>query len=290
MTKTEIKPIAVSSKKSKTTDALAALRLVFPSDKNWIDLIQTAGLVEDQQQELRIILQHVIADLDQFRTVMEKMPPRNRLVGRLKRMEKLLGDVKAELKRGEKDLIHVLPLNTLEFLGVSMSFTAISIATQQNLYPPHVDLAIARAVNDQAQITVKDIESWSYQKRAALGLNHGDKLLKFLIDGIHEPLQHWIELDRKNKGGRTPQMLRRYLIYWLAYYCEEITGRTAKIAATGHFVELCEAVFIACGLPVRGLDKVIPDIVKKARSDRQKRESEIHNFTQKLSVFVWEPS
>ena len=277
-------------KKSPKKNAdMGLLRLSFPTETDWQDLIKRFRLSDDQAHNLKVVLQQVIVDLDQFRTVMDVMPKRSQLVSRIKRLEKVFGNVASELKRAEMDLPHLLPHDIGSFIGLSMNFTAIGQALGKEEFPVFVDLELARGTQENRLLTQKQIETAGNPKREALGLNHSNILLTYLMNGIHEPLRLWVELDRKNKGGRTPNMLRRYLAYWLIYEAEDILGKKPMIAQNGKFVEFCEAVFEACSLSYDGLDKILPALVKRVREDKKRHAANISTPNFKLRILVEKP-
>ena len=275
-----------SSKKNLETEFL---RLSFPTERDWNGLIKRFHLSDDQAHNLTVVLQQVIADLDQFRATMDAMPKRSQLVSRIKRLEKAFGNVASELKRAEKDLPHLLPHDVGSFVGLAMNFTAIGQALGKEEFPVFVDLEIERGIRDNRHLTQKQIEEAGNPKRESLGLNHSHVLLPYLINGMHEPLRLWVELDRKNKGGRTPNMLRRYLAYWLVYEADGILGKKPTISQSGKFVEFCEAVFEACRLSYDGLDKILPALVKRVREDKKRHAANMSSPNFKLRILVEKP-
>ena len=275
-----------SSKKNLETEFL---RLSFPTEGDWNGLIKRFHLSDDQAHNLTVVLQQVIADLDQFRATMDAMPKRSQLVSRIKRLEKAFGNVASELKRAEKDLPHLLPHDVGSFVGLAMNFTAIGQALGKEEFPVFVDLEIERGIRDNRHLTQKQLEEAGNPKRESLGLNHSHVLLPYLINGMHEPLRLWVELDRKNKGGRTPNMLRRYLAYWLVYEADGILGKKPTISQSGKFVEFCEAVFEACRLSYDGLDKILPALVKRVREDKKRHAANMSSPNFKLRILVEKP-
>ena len=170
-----------------------------------------------------------------------------------------------------------------------MNFTAIGQALGKEEFPVFVDLEIERGIRDNRHLTQKQIEEAGNPKRESLGLNHSHVLLPYLINGMHEPLRLWVELDRKNKGGRTPNMLRRYLAYWLVYEADGILGKKPTISQSGKFVEFCEAVFEACRLSYDGLDKILPALVKRVREDKKRHAANMSSPNFKLRILVEKP-
>jgi hypothetical protein len=280
---------SIPKKTSKKQPDPEVLRLSFPIEGDWQDLIKRFHLSDDQAHNLTVVLQQVIADLDHFRATMDAIPERSQLVSRIKRLEKALGNVACELKRSEKDLAHLLPHDVGSFIGLAMNFTAIGQALRQDEFPVFADLEMARGVQDNRLLIQKQIEEAGRPKRESLGLKHSAILLPYLINGIYEPLRLWVELDRKNKGGRTPNMLRRYLTYWLIYEAEDILGKKPTISQNGKFVEFCEAIFEACRLSYDGLDKILPALVKRVREDKKRHAANLASPDFKLRILVEKP-
>ena len=277
------------AKPERKTDPLDALRFKMLSNHQLEKIANDLGLSEGQLHELTIVLKHIEEDLDFAIGVMKKLPPRSTLTGRLKNLEKATHILKDELKRSEKVLDHFLPFDVGSFLGKAMSLSAISQALGQDVFPQHVDLAISSAFMNGQNTDQRQIEKLQDPKREPLGLKHSGALLAYVINGIYRPLQLWVELDRLNKGGRTPDMRRRFIIYWLAYHSPEILARPITAAIMGPFVRLCEGIFLACEFNVDGLEKVIPSLVKKARNDRKNREEPETNPTARLHILLPKP-
>mgnify|MGYP006288599987 CR=1 FL=1 len=272
-----------------TKEKIENLHFSIPSDTEQKDLIKTFKLTSSQVHNLNILLRQIIADLEHFQAIRSSLPPRTQLVTRLKRLEKLFGLVIREIDKGKDDLAHLLPHDLGSFLGLSMSISAIGKATNQILMPVHVDLAISNAVANGHVINQNQIEMLQAQKREALGLQHSEKLFSYITRGIYEHLRLWVELDRQNKGGRAPKLLRRYIASWLIYEAEETCGIKPTVAQTGKFVKFVEALFRACGLPDEGVDKIMPDLVKRVRDDKKKHVKDLADPNSKLRILVGKP-
>src|SRR5262249_28588799 len=137
-----------------------------------------------------------------------------------------------------------------------------------DVFPKNYDFRIECKRSQGERITLASLEKDTRPMREAVGLKHGHLILTYLIEGIHGPLERWIELDRLNEGGRKPDAARRHLIYRLAEAAPGILGKAASISTTGKFVELCSAVLVACGLPERGIAKAVPPEVRRLRADQ----------------------
>ena len=240
------------------------LEIRFPSDADWAELVKDQQLSTIQADELRITILHVVEDLQTYRKVMEARPDRKTLVGRLKRMEKVLRSLRYECDRGLGAMEHFLPIDLLTFVGRSWTFAAMGEALGKNLYPQRFDLT-------KTGLDLQAIEEESRSMRQALGLRHGHLFLKALVDEWHGQLDRWLALDRLNQGGRAPQFERKYHLHYLAESSPGIIGKSATIAVGGRFVRLCAAVLPVCGISPVGVEKVVPGIVREMRASRMKQ-------------------
>src|SRR5262249_22215441 len=93
-------------------------------------------------------------------------------------------------------------------------------------------------------------------------------ILTSFIERLHTSIAQWIELNRRNKGGRKSNVVRGYLIRRLAEAAPDIVGKPASISSTGKFVELCTAVLVACGLPEVGIANAVPGVVRKLHREQ----------------------
>jgi len=60
-----------------------------------------------------------------------------------------------------------------------------------------------------------------------------------------------------DKGGRTPDLNRHYLVAALVRSAKKILGHPAVSTEDSDFIVLVNAVFFACGLPEKGSDKIV---------------------------------
>jgi hypothetical protein len=102
-----------------------------------------------------------------------------------------------------------------------------------------------------------------------LALKHPGALLMRYLETVQMPLATWLELDQRNRGGRPADLARWHLVRRLAEASEEILGRRPATSSTGPFVELCVAVFIACGMDEAGVEKLVPKVVRSLRDRSQ---------------------
>jgi len=238
----------------------------FPEPESWANIVRDCKLTDAQANTLKITLKEALDDIDRY----QKRPSRDVLVKHLKLFEEALKRLQDECQRSAKLMEFFLPSDTLDFIGESLTFSAMSEALGRDVFPKNYDFQIQVKQSQGKRITLASVERDTRPGRRALGLKHGHLILPYLIERIHGPLERWMELDRLNKGGRKPDAVRRYLIYRLAEAAPALLGKAASVSTTGKFVDLCSAVLVACGLPESGIAKAIPTVVKRLRADQAK--------------------
>jgi len=246
------------------------VRIAFPKLDVWKDIVRDCELTDAQANTLESTLKQALDEIDSYYSRLQNRPSRDVLVMHLKLFEKALKGLQDECQRSAKLMEFFLPSDTLGFIGESLTFSAMSEALGRDVFPKNYDFQIQVKQSQGKRITLASLERETRPTREALGLNHGHRILTYLIERIHGPLERWIELDRLNKGGRNPDPVRRYLIYRLAEAAPSILGKAASVSTTGKFVELCSAVLVACGLSEIGIAEAIPTVVKRLRADQAK--------------------
>jgi hypothetical protein len=247
------------------------VELKFPPTEEWNNIVRDCKLTGAQANELEITLKDALDDIDRYYSKLQNRPSRDLLVDRLKKFDKALRHLQDECRRSAHLMQDFWPADTLAYVGQSLTFSAMSAALGRSVFPEIVDFKIRGMRTKGERITLASIEHLSRSKREALGLKHGHLILTHFIERIHAPFPSYIELARKNKGGRPADAARRHFIYRLAEAAPDIIGKPATIATTGKFVDLCTSVLPACGLPEKGIEKAIPAVVRKLRADRGKR-------------------
>jgi len=240
----------------------------FPDPETWKDLVCDLKLNESQANELRITIGHVILDLRSHRARRAERPE---LVVRLKRLEKAFERLQSEMNRSAHLMDKFLPLQMLERIGNSSTFSAMGEALGKDVSPKDADSVIRQMVSQEDKITMSRLEARYASERQTLGIKHGHSILNHYIKSLWEPLKKWVEADKLNKGGRPPEVARNYLIDQLAERAPELIGRPATVSTTGEFVEFCAKVLSACRLSTEGVEKAVASVVgqKRARERQQ---------------------
>jgi hypothetical protein len=245
-------------------------RVTFPEPESWANIVRDCKLTDAQANTLESTLKEALDAIERYCSKLQERPSRDVQVKHLKLFEKALKRLQNECQRSAKLMEFFLPSDTLGFIGESLTFSAMSKAVGRDVFPKHYDFQIDIKQSQGKRITLASLERDTRPMREAVGLKHGHLILTYLIEGIHGPLERWIEVDTLNKGGRKPDAVRTYLIYRLAEASPDILGKAAAVSTTGKFVDLCSAVLVACSLPESGIAKAIPTVVKRLRADQAK--------------------
>jgi len=280
--------------------------LGFSSPEDWKNIVHDLKLSKTQERELEISIRHVLADIGSYQVVKNKLPSREELVAALKRMEKALGCLQCELKSSANLTEHFLPSGTTEYIGRSLTFSAIGEALGRDVFPEKFDLPLQRMIksrkvagrrhprtggadhpqtsagervrrrtwratkrSDQHGYDLPSLEDLSQPMRKTLGLKHGHLILAHFIDQVYAPLKKWVALDKLNKRGHPPNLFRQYIIRRLAERSVSIVGKPATTTPTGEFAELCIAVLPACGFDSTGIEEAVAAVLGKMKGQKR---------------------
>jgi hypothetical protein len=244
-------------------------RFQMPAPEALDELIHNLNLDDQQAHELRVALYHVDEDLKAWRKNREGRQARRELVRRLKRVAKLAADLDLEVHRWAKTLNDFLPADLQEEMGLLMSFSAMESALKEEIRTPELRSEIESLSSETPEFRMAQIEDRLRTRREARGLEHGGELFMHFLERINQPFKAWLELDRRNKGGRPSKNLPRdYLLFRLAEAARAIIGRRPTATAGGRFVRLCAAVVVACGLDDRGIERAVEKALKELSARR----------------------
>jgi hypothetical protein len=245
------------AKPGRDSNGRHGINFRLPMPEAWSALVRDLKLNPRQVHELDRTLRHIDEDLKNFHKAFEGRKPRKELVRRLKRMAKVLSDLEFEIQRSRKTMTDFLPFDSLEAIGLAMSFTAMEAALKRNIPSRGVkDKVLILAACDSGVRIAQIEQAFDYQRKT-LGLKHGPELLAHLVERIYRRIKTWIELDRRNPGGRPSNMVRDYLLLRLMEAAPDIIGSRATATANGKFVRLCAALFPACGVSNKGIEKAV---------------------------------
>jgi hypothetical protein len=250
--------------KSRGRDREQVFRL--PTPRDFDEIVRELGLkYHEQANELSLTILHIAADLENFQKKFEGREPRADMVRRLERLAKILGELEDEIKRASRTMSDFLPFDTLEEIGLLVSYSAMEAALDCKLISRDLRLEMEHIPEEGDGLRMAEIESRFDYERKTLGLKEGPRLLAYLIHRINQPIKIWIELDKLNRGGRRSNMVRDYVLIRLAQACPRILRSRPTATANGPFVRMCIGVFNACGLDDQGIEKAIERILSKPR-------------------------
>jgi hypothetical protein len=246
------------------------VELRFPAAEAWNNIVRDFKLTPAQADVLKFTVEDALGGISSYQAKLKNQPTCPLLINRLYEFEKALAHLHNECRRSA-DLMHdFLPYDALEYVGRSLTFTAMGEALGKNVIPRNLDHKLEDKRSVGERITLAFMEEFSRPSREALGLRHGHLILARFIERIHSPLAKWIELKGLDTGGRPAGFARRYLIYRLAKAAPDLVGKPATVTVTGTFADLCTSVLQACGLPESGIAKAIPPIVRELRAEQAK--------------------
>ena len=242
-----------------------------PTPEAFEDVVRDQKLDAVQARELRLILGHLDLDLKTYRERRSGEPPRPELVRFLKRVAKALDDLENELRRYATTLNQFLPPDAREEIGALMSLTEIESALGIEIPTPELKATIDELAAEDPEFRLAQLEDRLLYRRQARGLERGGDLLLHIVERVNRPVQAWVDLDRRNRGGRpTKDLARDLLLYRLAEAAPVVIGRRPTATAGGAFVRLCAAVTTACGLDDVGIERAAEKAIKALSSHLRK--------------------
>jgi len=246
-----------------------------PSNEVWEQEFREFKFTASQENELKIAIRHIEADIKHHNDSMNKIGARAELKRRLIAFEKSLAKTRYYLESFEQGMEHWMPFDALEKIGLLSNFLNAEEIHGGKTYSTRINRQIYEASLNGSPLSIEEIGEKLEVSLRSLGLLSGPAILKNFVQQIHDPLKKWIEIERSNEGGAPAHKTVRYVIYWLAWSAPEILGSEAAISKDGPFVRLCSAVLRACGQPSDGVGGIAPEIVKKALADKKKYQEEM---------------
>jgi hypothetical protein len=183
-----------------------------PTPQEFDELAREQKLDDLQAHELRLVVHHVDEDLKEYRKRREGIKPRRELVRRLKRFADLFNHLEYEIDRSRKTMADFLPLDTLEEIGLLMSYGALEAALNREIPSRDLRSEIEGLTADNPDVRMAQIEERLEYERQAVGLKDGPELLAHLVKKINQPIKTWLAVDRLNRGGRPTKNPARDLL------------------------------------------------------------------------------
>jgi len=208
-------------------------------------------------RELEVTIQHVVADLEATRITHEErkenVRQRRILSRQLRGLERFASNRLASTTAPLHMLLPHASFDAIGRLSSDEAFRGLAAAGPRAHAPQPLALP-------EGPLPVGT--------RRAAALLHGDLLLLGLVRELLGPLDAWLAQDRKNKGGRPPDVARRFTIIALANAAPAIIGRAATATANGPFARLCADVLPLLGIAVSGLERAIEAALRQRRASR----------------------
>jgi hypothetical protein len=226
------------------------------SPKDWLPFFKELELSRDQGVDLAFRLRQWLQDLKQRELPTEQ---REHLVARVKRLGRLIRNVRDEVRRAKVDLEEALPHSVRLGLVRLMRRSAMEKAIGRSL-PVWIsdkdDLGALGELNEEA-----------------LAIRFGVTLLEHCVSEVDEPLQAWLLADRLNRGGRATLVARDYLLLRLAFFWDTVRGTPPT--PRGAFRKFCIDVFRFVELDDAGLERAVDRVVERHRVMRAKKDADV---------------
>jgi len=133
-------------------------RVTFPELESWANIVRVCKLTDAQANTLESTLKEALDAIERYYSELQNRPSRDVLVKHLKRFEKALKRLQNECQRNAKLMKFFLPLDTLGFIGQSLTFSAMSEALGRDVFPKGYDFKIEFKQSQGKRITVASVE------------------------------------------------------------------------------------------------------------------------------------
>lgn len=237
------------------------------SPEAWKNLVRERKLEPAQEHKLALALEHLAKDLE-LEGARRESAPRDRITGRIKRIETRLRALIEEMDRAKEDMPIILSDEIRVHIGGAMTLSAIGASCGPEAIQEYLKSGIVPEGTMSEINSPIIMEEGTRLIREMLGRKYGHVILGDFLEGIHKPMAAWVEKDKlKKRSVNDDQWLRWCIIYHLARSAPEIIGREPGISETGPFVELCAAVLRAMQMSDTGVGKVAVEMVRQLQSD-----------------------
>ena len=237
-----------------------------PSREQIAEFVAAEGL---SQRWTEPLYRYVVDMAESIRLVATSSPaPPAARQQRLKQM----GAVRKAME-GLADILAQDPAATLnelvpKELGSSLSTQAFERAGVAVVDRLSVDIDRSRAAQERTG-PYPAFEDEAMQLRTLHARKLGAKVLEEMLRRLTGKVEAYLALERQDKGGRPPDIYRRYVISRLAVIFPQLYGKEPKSTVTGPFVRLCQFVMETLGLPVDGLETAVQRQLSKGAKRKQ---------------------
>lgn len=207
-------------------------------------------LTRDQQTMLERLVTSIKADLASI----HKAPARKDQVEYLKRLRKLLFELRKAVDPKNKHFAPVMGFDMLEQIGTMFSIVAMAELSGDSRLIKLVD----QTSNEPTSL--QRLEAHLIQDHKVAGIKHAQLMLFHQVDQMLAHLDQWIALE-KNKGGRPGNAERDYVIGRLAEACVDITGKRPSQNKSGALVSLSTEVLEELFGTSKGVEKAVAKVM-----------------------------
>lgn len=219
-----------------------------PTKERFAELCKDLSLDKAQAHELELAICHAHEDLDGFFKTQISRAERAYRFDQLKAFDKAL-----------TKLIETLGPNTKAVAEFNVNFP-FSLREQIGLMasPSHIKTATGRTAR----------KSRTARDRKVAGLKQGAEILHEQLTQIKKGVGNLLESAVIDRGGRSPDLVRQYLVKALAESAADILRRPATSTSNSLFVQLVTGVFRAFHINEEGVEELIERSLKALRSKK----------------------
>ena len=232
-----------------------------PSGEIWDEIVHDLKLGAREASVLKETIEQAVAQIQAHQKKHFSPDERKDLIGRMRNLEKVLGNLLYEIDRSHQMMLDYLPGDFLMKLGARSSTAFVKDVLGDKSISPRLDLDIQLEIQERKSINLAKVEEFSRPLLEAVGLKSGPDLFRAYIRDLHESLRMWRIANGQQSSGRPSLSYRKYAILMLAVRAPEIIGKPAPKASNGVFVDLCVRVLPECGIPAKGVAKSIPGVI-----------------------------
>jgi hypothetical protein len=127
------------------------------------------------------------------------------------------------------------------------------------------DHVLRGLATDRNRNPVTSFDRLTEATRQSVAVDVGPELFAKLIEALREPLERALQMEKRHRGGRPPDVERNYVVSELAAEWEANQGNPAPSGKTGPFITACNNAFIELGLDTGGLAERISRVLVRRR-------------------------
>ncbi len=233
-----------------------------PDDDDWVEILTNFNLSEKRAKLLRQGVVEIAADLNRhiaFERRALQGRDRRETIKHLGRVSKALRKLETIVRDGDpnsdKTLSHLFARELAELLG-NRGLKRL-LPGHPGPPPPSIhDLDSHDAGRYDGPYDALDDRHY-FRERELIARSEAPLLLQRLAGVLDQPLDQFLEVQRRAKGGNPGRKYRNYVIQQLALLYQQIFKKKPTRTRTGRFVLLCELVLDDFDMDTVGLEKAV---------------------------------